>query len=149
MQFTQVHRVEQEKVFISVQNNQGAALEPTYIVEFSNTTTDADQGRLVELVDTAVAVTTGIQANVAGVVETTIATGEVGRVQVYGPCQVKASASLTASTIVAANNGGVIDVSPAAVSATGTSAAYQTAVLGWTLENGPSTSEATVFIKCL
>ena len=149
MQFTQVHRTEQEKVFISVQNNQGAALEPTYVVEFSNTTTDADQGRLVELVDTSVGATTGIAANVAGVVETTIATGEIGRVQVYGPCQVKASASYTASTIVAANTGGLATHAAAAVAVDGTSAAYQTAVLGWTLENGPSASEATVFIKCL
>ena len=146
MQFTQVHRVEQEKVFISVQNNEGSALQPSYITEFSATTTDADQGRLVELVDAAISATLGLGAAVAGVVETTIATGEVGRVQVYGPANVRAGASNVASTAVVAQNTGIVG---AAVQTTTTTAAYADAFMGWTIENGPNATNSTVFIKCL
>ena len=146
MQFTQVHRTEQEKVFISVQNNEGSALQPSYLTEFSATTTDADQGRLVELTDTAVNVTTGISAAVAGVVEPTIATGEVGRIQVYGPANVRAGASIIASTGMVATNAGLA-AGFAASSDTG--AAYADAFIGWTLENGPNATNSTVFLKCL
>jgi hypothetical protein len=146
MQFTQVHRIEQEKVFISVQNNQGAALEPSYVTEFSATTTDADQGRLVELTDTAVSLVTGIGAAVAGVVETTIATGEVGRVQVYGPANIRAGASIVASTGMVATDAGL---AAGYTASSDSGAAYSDAFLGWTLENGPNATNSTVFLKCL
>jgi hypothetical protein len=88
MQFTQVHRTEQEKVFISVKNNDTVALTAGLIVKFSATTTNADQGRLVELIENTWDVDVGIVGHVAGVVPATIAIGEVGLVQVYGAADV-------------------------------------------------------------
>lgn len=151
MQFQRVAREDQEKIFIVVENNQGAELTPGVVVEFSTTTTDADQGRLVELVDTAVNLTSGIGAEVAGVVESTIATGDIGRVQVYGPANVRASASLAAGTLVVASSINATNLGhvEAASASTLIGAAYLGAVIGRTLENGPNATNATVFLKCL
>ena len=151
MQITQVHRTEQEKVFISVENNEGAVLQPGKVVEFSQTTTDADQGRLVELVDAVVNLTTGIAGKIAGVVETTIATGEVGRVQVYGPANVRASASIAAGEMVVASSINATNQAhvTAASESTAVGPKYRDAVVGWTLEAGPNATNATVFVSCL
>ena len=65
MQFMSVSRQEAEKVFVVVENNEGAELLPGVVCEMSITTTDADQGHLVEKVDVAVNATTGIAAPVA------------------------------------------------------------------------------------
>mgnify|MGYP003638175779 CR=1 FL=1 len=140
-----------EKVFISAKNNEGDELLPGEVVEFSATTTDADQGLAVELVDVAVNATTGIAGQVAGVVDTTSATGESVRLQVYGPDLVRASASLAlgrmvvASSINATNIGHVTE----AIQTTVTSSEYSGAVVGWTLENGPNATNSTVQLKLL
>jgi hypothetical protein len=151
MQITQVHRSEQEKVFISVQNNEGAVLAAGEVVEFSQTTTAADQGRLVELVDAAVNLTTGIGAKLAGVVETAINTGEVGRVQVYGPANVRASASIAAGEMVVASSINATNIGhvTAATESTLTGPKYRDAVVGWTLEAGPNATNSTVFVSLL
>lgn len=135
-----------DKVFIVVKNNEGAVLEPGKVCEFTNTTTDADQGFLVELVDTAVNATTGIAAAVAGVVETTIPTSEVGRVQINGPANVRASASIAAGRLVVASSINATNIGhvEAAVQTTTTAPEYTGALVGFTLENGPNATNSTV-----
>jgi len=137
MQFMTANREEAETAFIVVENNQGAVLIPGEVVEFSITTTDADQGMLVETVDVAVNATTGIAAPVAGVVETTIATSEHGRIQVYGPATVRASAALHTGRLAVATSAGVAPtgVVTADILTTTTTAAYAAAALGFCLEN--------------
>ena len=137
MQFMSVSRQEAEKVFVVVENNEGAELLPCVVCEMSITTTDADQGHLVEKVDVAVNATTGIAAPVAGVVDSTIATGAVGRLQVYGPATVRASAALHTGRLAVATSAGVAPtgVVTADVQTTTTTAAYARASLGFCLEN--------------
>ena len=137
MQFMTANRAEAETAFIVVENNQGAALIPGEVVEFSITAVDASQGLLVETVDVAVNATTGIAAPVAGVVENTIATGEHGRIQVYGPATVRASAALAVGRMAVATSAGVAPtgVVTADVQTTTTTAAYAAAALGFCLEN--------------
>jgi len=151
MQFTQVHRTEQEKVFISAQNNQGAALTPGLVVEFTNTTTNADQGRLVELVDAANSTVEGVGAAIAGVVETTIATGEVGRIQVYGPINIEAAASIAAGKPVCAfgagGNDGHVEVASAAAAS---SVGGASSLIGVQMEeSGGTNSNACVFVQLM
>lgn len=151
MQFMTANREEAETVFVVAKNNEGAALAPGVVVEFSATTTDADQGLVVELVDAAINLTTGILGKVAGVVETTIPTSDTGRLQVYGPANVRASASLAlgkmvvASSINATNKGHVTVSSQSTL----TSPEYSGAIVGWTLENGPNATNATVQLTIL
>lgn len=152
MQLMSVSRSEAEKVYIVVENNEGDELLPGEVVEWSATTTDADQGYIVELVDSAISTTAGIGGNkVAGVVDSTISTGDVGRLQVFGPANVRASASITAAQLVAAgsinatNIGHVTEV--AGHSDHGIN--YIAALVGWTLENGPNATNSTVQLYCL
>ena len=137
MQFMSVSRQEAEKVFIVVENNEGAELLPGVVCEMSITTTDADQGHLVEKVDVAVNAPTGIAAPVAGVVDSTIATGAVGRLQIYGPATVRASAALAAGRLAVATSAGLAPTGcvTADVQTTTTTAAYARASLGFCLEN--------------
>ena len=151
MQFPTVAREHADVVFIVAENNEGAVLEPGKVVEFSQTATDADQGRLVELVDAVLNLTTGNSGQVAGVVETTINTSEVGRLQVWGPANVRASASLAAGTLcvassINATNQGHVT---AASNSTAVGAAYSNALIGWTLEAGPNATNATVQLRLL
>lgn len=140
-----------EKVFIIVENNEGDALQPGKVVEFSQTTTDADQGKLVELVDAAVNLTTGIAAKVAGVVESTISTGDTGRIQVYGPANVRASASIAAGVQVVASSINATNIGHVTEGSTSTAIGprYLDAVVGWTLEDGPNATNATVMLSLL
>ena len=149
MQFTQVHRVEQEKVFISVQNNQGATLSANDLVRFSATTTASEQGRLVELVDAVSHTITNAQGSIAGVVEADISTGEVGRVQVYGPSNVRADTTIAASTAVVASTATAEGSVAAIASAGGNGALYADAIVGWTLQASSSATTAVVFVKTL
>lgn len=151
MNIQQLNREDAEKVFITVENNQNAVLEPGKVVEFSQTTTDADQGRLVELVDAAVNLTTGIAAKVAGVVESTISTSEVGRLQVYGPANVRASASIAAGVQVVASSINATNIGHVTTGTTSTAVGprYADSVVGWTLEDGPNATNATVFLSLL
>lgn len=140
-----------ETVFISVKNNEGAELTPGVVCEYTNTTTTADQGFAVELVDTAVNATTGIGAKVAGVVESTIGTSHLGRLQVFGPANVRAGSSIAAGRMVVASsinatNKGHVE---AVVQTTTTAPEYMGAVVGWTLENGPNATNSTVQLTIL
>tara|TARA_R110000824_G_scaffold45562_1_gene131755 strand:+ start:1506 stop:1970 length:465 start_codon:yes stop_codon:yes gene_type:complete len=137
MQFTQVHRTEQEKVFISVKNNDTVALTAGLIVKFSATTTNADQGRLVELIENAHDVDVGIVGHVAGVVPATIAIGEVGLVQVYGAADVLFGADTAVGIGVRAGHATDGHAWGASVANDGDniySATAQQAVIGTTLE---------------
>tara|TARA_Y100000590_G_scaffold413762_1_gene509944 strand:+ start:4627 stop:5088 length:462 start_codon:yes stop_codon:yes gene_type:complete len=153
MQIQMVNRAEAEKVFLTVENAEGAELEPGKVVEWSNTATDADQGYQVELVDSAISTTAGIGGNkVAGVVDSTINSEGVGRIQVFGPANVRSSASYNLSNLVAAgsinatNQGHVTTV--AGHSDHGIN--YVAALVGHTLEAGPNATNATVQISyCL
>lgn len=151
MLIKQISREKPEKVFITVENNQGAELEPGKCVEFSQTTTDDDQGRLVELVDAAVNLTTGIAAKLAGVVNSTITTGGVGLLQVYGPANVRASASIAAGVQVVASSINATNLGHVTSGTTSTAFGprYVDSVAGWTLEDGPNATNATVFLSLL
>jgi hypothetical protein len=153
MQIQLVNRAESEKVFLTASNIEGAVLEPGKVVEWSNTTTASNQGYQVELVDSAISTTAGIGGNkVAGVVDSTINTAAVGRIQVFGPANVRASASYDLSNLVAAgsinatNQGHVTTV--AGHSDHGIN--YVAALVGHTLKAGPNATNATVQITyCL
>ena len=142
MQFMTANRAEADTAFIVCENNQGAALIPGTVCEFTITATDADQGMLVEVVDVAVNATTGIAAPVAGVVETTIATGEHGRLQVYGPATVRASAAIPVGRLAVATSAGVAPTGVVTVDTqtTTTNAIYAKAGLGFCLENVNATN---------
>ena len=90
--------------------------------------------------------TSGISgAKVAGVVDTTIATGSVGRLQVFGPATVRASSSIDAAGLVvsysinATNIGAVV----AGVATTLWSPAYLGGIVGWKYTAGTSVTTAT------
>ena len=98
------------------------------------------------MVDTAVNATTGIAAAVAGVVETTINTSEIGRLQVNGPANVRASASIAAGRLVVASSINATNIGHVteAVQTTTTAPDYIGAQVGFTLENGPNATNARV-----
>lgn len=151
MDIQEINRSDADKVFIAIENNQGAVLEPGKVVEFSQTTTDADQGSLVELVDAVVNLTTGIAAKIAGVVESTISTGSFGRAQVFGPANVRASASIVAGVQVVASSINATNIGhvTTGTTTTATGPRYVDTVVGWTLENGPNATNATVFLQLI
>jgi hypothetical protein len=138
-----------EPVFISVINKEGAVLEPGKVVEWSaGTNATQPAGASVELVDAAVNLTSGIDGRVAGVVHRTIATGDVGVLQVYGYANVRSSASLAAGRMVVASsinatNIGHVDV---ASQSTAVGAEYTGAIVGWTVENSVNATNAKVFL---
>jgi hypothetical protein len=135
-----------ERRYISASNGEGAVLEPGKVVEFSETTTNGDQGFVVELVDAVVNLTTGLGAEIAGVVDSTINTGNVGRLQTRGPANVRASASLAAGTLVVTSSINATNQShvTGASESTAVGVAYAGAVVGRTLEDGPNATNATV-----
>ena len=137
MQFMTANRAEAETAFIVVYNNEGTELIPGTVCEFTITATDSQQGSYVEKVDVAVNATTGIAAPVAGVVESTIASTDYGRLQVHGPATVRASAALATGRLAVATSAGVAPtgVVTADVQTTTTTAAYARAGLGFCLEN--------------
>jgi hypothetical protein len=157
MQIQMVNREEAEKVFITVKATDVAAgiqtggLYPGQCVEWVSTTTDADQGYVVQKAFVALNATSGIAAKIAGVVETTISTGAVGRLQVYGPGNVRASSSLDGPTMVVASSINATNIGhvEAATQSTLTSPHYLGAYVGWTLEDGPNATNSTVFIDLL
>jgi len=157
MEFQMVNREQAEKVYITVKATDVAAgiqsggLYPAQCVEWVSSTTDADQGYVVQKVMTALNVTSGIGAKIAGVVETTIATGAVGRLQVYGAGNVRASSSLDGPTMVVASSINATNIGhvEAASQSTLTSPHYLGSYVGWTLEDGPNATNSTVFIDLL
>jgi hypothetical protein len=141
-----------EAVFISVINNEGGVLQPGQVVRWSlgsNATNPA--GSAVELVDSAVNATTGLTAPAAGVVHTTISTGDVGLLQVWGyKANVRSSASLASGRAVVASsinatNQGVVDLASQAAS----SVDYGGALVGWVVDNSVNATQARAFIKML
>lgn len=137
-----------ESEFIWVENAEGDALLPGEVCEWTLTTTDADQGRKVEVVDTAVNLTTGLGAPVAGVVTHTISTADTGRLQVYGPANVRASASIASANLVVASSINATNMGHVTTATTTTAfgPSYLDACIGWMLENGPNATNATVFL---
>ena len=152
MQIQQLNRADPDKIFITVENAEGSALEPNFVCEWTATTTDADQGRKVELVDSALQTVTGLGAatgKVAGVVTETIATGEIGRLQVWGPAQVRVTAAAAAGTLVMGggtpNSHGIILPSNGAA---GNGIGAVQAIVGTSLESVNATN-AMVQLHCM
>ena len=146
MQIQQLNRDDPDKIFITVENAEGSALEPNFVCEWTATTTDADQGRKVELVDSALHTVTGLGA---GVVTETIATGEIGRLQVWGPAQVRVTAAAAAGTLVmgggTTNSHGIILPSNGAA---GNGIGAVQAIVGTSLESVNATN-AMVQLHCM
>ena len=92
---------------------------------------------------------TNAQGSIAGVVEADISTGEVGRVQVYGPASVRAATTIAASTAVVASTATAQGSVAAIASAAGNGAIYADAIVGWTIQASASETTAVVFIKTL
>lgn len=140
-----------EKVYVVVQENGAEEILAGEVCEWVATTTSANQGLMVQVIDSALNLTSGIGAKVAGVAETTISTSSIGRLQVYGPGNVRASASIAlgrsvvASSINATNIGYV----EAASQSTAVGVEYLQAYVGVTLVNGPNATNATVQIDVL
>jgi len=140
-----------EKVYIVVQEDGAELIQPGEVCEWVATTTSARQGLMVQVIDTAINATTGIAAKVAGVAETTISTSSIGRLQVYGAGNVRASASynlgksMVAGSINATNIGHVQE----SLETTVTSIQYLNCYVGVALENGPNATNCTVMIDVL
>lgn len=150
-----INRTDPEKVFITILNAEGDALQPGKVVEYTlGTNATQAAGVAVELVDTAINVTTGIGTKVAGVVPVggTISTGAVGLIQVFGyHSAVRASASLASGRMVVASsinatNIGHVDVSS---QSTLTSPEYIGAIVGWTVEDSANATNAKVHINVI
>jgi len=152
MQIQAVNRSEAEKVFIACYNIQGAELTPGVVVEWDETATDANQGYQVELVDSAINTVSGIGGNkVAGVVDSTIADATAGRLQVFGPANVRSSASYDSATLMAAGSINATNIGHV-TSVTGHSdhgINYIAALVGWSLEAGPNATNSTVQLYLL
>jgi len=149
MQITQVHRSEQEKVFITVENNEGNSLEPGEIVQFSATTTAADQGRLVVVTNQASTTVSGSGAKLAGAVVDSIATGAVGRIQVYGPVEVRSNTTIAANKCVVAGTATAPGSVQLIVAHTDCMTEYAESIVGWTLDASPAATTSTIFISTL
>ena len=141
-------RKDPEKVFVTYQENGAEEILPGEVCEIVATTTDADQGRLIQVIDTAINATSGIGAAVAGVATSTISTSAVGRLQVYGPANVRASASIAAGRLVVAGSINATNIGhvTTAIQTTTTTAEYAAAAIGWSLENGPNATNSTVML---
>ena len=144
MQIPKLTRGVAEKVYIVVEYNEGVEVIPGTVMEWSATATVADQGRLVEKVDTQAAVILGIGAGVAGVVDSTIATSDTGRLQVYGPCQVRSKTTLAVGTLAVASSENVAPtgVVTTASASTDSNAGHTFACIGHVLEDTSATQSA-------
>ena len=131
-----------EKVYIVVKNAQGAELEPGYVVEWDTTSTAADQGYAVELVDSALNTVSGIGGHkVAGVVDSTIATGAVGILQIYGPANVRSGTTIDAGQMVGGDNGGTVTE---ITGNGGNGVEALSALVGHTIDAAPAETNCTV-----
>ena len=104
MQFANVSRGQAEKVFIVVQEGGDQELLPGNVAEFDVTTTDADQGYKVSGFSSVANTTLAPTKPMAGIVDSTIATSDVGRLQVYGPATVRVQTTCTAGLPMAASS---------------------------------------------
>ena len=159
MQLMTVSRAEAEKVYIVVQATdvagglQAGGLYPGQCVEWVSSTTDAWQGYVVQkVIAGSLNTTDGLSgAKVAGVVDTTISTGEVGRLQVYGPANVRASASIDGPVMVVTYSINATNIGhvTTGVNTTLFSPKYLEGIVGWTLEDGPNATNSTVQLYLL
>jgi hypothetical protein len=146
MNFPTVSRGIADTAFIVIKNNEGAELIPGTVLKFTITTTDSEQGYLAEKVDVqhtlATAPTQGISAPLAGVVNSTISTGQVGRVQVRGPADVRVQGAITAGLFAVASSEAVAPtgVGTTQVQSTNQNVAYGRLGLGFVMENVSSTT---------
>ena len=127
-----------------------ALLYPGQCVEWVSSTTTAWQGYVVQKVMAGSLNTTdGLTgAKVAGVVETTISTGAVGRIQVFGPANVRASASIDGPAMVVTYSINATNIGhvTTGVNTTLFSPKYLEGIVGWTLEDGPNATNSTVML---
>ena len=140
-----LNRTDPEKVFISVYNNEGAALNRGEVVEWDDDATGDNLGVYVEELDA------NESALACGVVEsTTIASAAVGLVQVYGYHDaVLTSTTVTAGAVVSAtveSSVGKVDDFASALT-TSTNAAAM-AIVGVAL-NVTDTNSAGVVIRMM
>jgi len=159
MQFMTTSRTEAEKAFIVVEASNVAddissgGLYPGQVVEWVSTTTDAKQGYTVRQVTAgSLNTTSGIAgAKVAGVVDTTISTSAVGRIQVFGPANIRASASIDGPTLVVSYSINATNIGHVTSGVTTTlwSPAYLGGIVGWTLEDGPNATNSTVQLQLM
>lgn len=140
-----------KKVYVAVREAGAEVIQPGEVCEWLPTATAADQGYRVQVIDTAINATTGIAARVAGVAETTISTSQMGRLQVYGVGNVRASASLNVGRAVVAGSINATNIGHVqeAVQTTTTTLDYAQAFVGVTLENGPNATNSTVMISVI
>ena len=139
-----------ETVFIRIENNTATALEPSYAVVYAGSTSQTRPGLMVGLPGVAINLTTGITGKVAGVVADTVAASSLGFLQVFGPANVRTSASLASGKMVvtasanATNIGSVFDASES----TAVGPKYVGAIVGWTLAHVNATN-ATVQLNLM
>ena len=156
MQLMTVSRTEAEKVFIVVEASDVAddcattGLYPGQVAEWVSTTTAAKLGYTVRRVTAAsLNTTSGIAgAKVAGVVDTTIATGGVGRLQVFGPATVRASSSIDVAGIVVSYSINATNIGAVCAGVTTTlwSPEYLGGIVGWKYTAGTGVTTATTAI---
>lgn len=151
MQIQMATSAEGTKAFVAVQEDGTLNIGAGVVCEWTATTTDADQGYKVHVVDAAVNATTGLAAKVAGVAEQAIATNGKGRLQVFGPANVRASASYAVSRLMVASsiNANNVGHVTTAIQTTTTAPEYHGAIVGWSLENGPNATNSTVQLDVL
>lgn len=152
MQIQRINRTDPEQVFIVVVNKEGDELQPGKVVEWSlGTNATQPAGVAVELVDAAVNLTTGLAAQVAGVVHTTISTAAVGLLQVYGYDIVRSSASLASGQMVVASSVNATNIGHVTEATTSTAFGppYMGAVVGWTVEDSANATNAKLFLTIL
>lgn len=106
MQFQRVNRTDPEKVFISVYNNLGTALVAGEVVEFVASATAGTAGAEIRSATAAVNLTTGLQAQPAGVCVAAVSATSRATIQAYGPATVRSNTTLTAgqATVAASVN---------------------------------------------
>jgi len=148
-----VSRTEAEKVFLVVEGSDisddvaTTGLYPGQVAEWVSTTTVAKLGYTVRRVTAgSLNTTSGIAgAKVAGVVDTTIATGGVGRIQVFGPATVRASSSIDAAGIVVSYSINATNIGAVAAGVTTTlwSPEYLGGIVGWKYTSGTGVTTAT------
>jgi hypothetical protein len=152
MEFQYAAKSNGEKVYLHVKNDGNEVLEPGKVVSFTNTTTGADQGLLVGLLDTDVNVTSMTQGRqIAGVVHTTIQTNQVGKLQIWGSATVRASTTINASELVVAYSINATNVGHATQvsESTAVGAAYTQLIVGRALRASANATQATIFLKLI
>jgi hypothetical protein len=141
MQWATVNRSGAEKAYVVVTEKGTQELIPGTVCEYTITATAAEQGVEVGIVDVVVNATTGIAAPIAGVVDSTIGTSDVGRLQVHGPCTVRVSTTIATGRLAVASSQAIAPtgVAIADVLTTTTTAAYARAAIGVVLADTNAT----------